>query len=176
MGTRSGDIDPGLLFAMIESEGADGHHHGVAAVKQELNRSSGLKGICGTNDMREILGKEGEDEGCALALDMFAHRIKKYIGSYYALLNGKVDALVFTGGIGENMPFPLLKRVVGDLDGLGFKMKDMGTRSDSEDVVSWSDSSSIPILSILTDEELAIAQQVQHQCEMPHGAAGKINM
>merc|ERR1712244_187406 len=100
---------------MIESEGVDG----VSTIKRELNRDSGLKGICGTNDMRSILEKEGSDERCALALDMFAHRIKKYIGSYYALLNGKVDALVFTGGIGENMPFALLQRMVGDLHKLG---------------------------------------------------------
>ena len=71
-------------------------------VEKSLNSQSGLKGVCGINDMREILDQAGKgDERATLAVEMFCYRIKKYIGAYMAVL-GRVDALVFTGGIGEN--------------------------------------------------------------------------
>ena len=97
MGTRCGDIDPAIQFYLNRVSGL-----GCEQLESVLNRDSGLKGICGTNDMREVhrLAEAGE-EAAQLALEMVSHRLKKYIGAYVAVL-GHVDAIVFTGGIGEN--------------------------------------------------------------------------
>ncbi|NOX14460.1 MAG: acetate kinase, partial [Epsilonproteobacteria bacterium] len=97
MGTRCGDIDPAIIFYLARVEGLD-----IDELDNMLNKKSGLKGICGNNDMREI-GEMAENgnEKAKLALEMFSYRIKKYIGSYSAVL-GRVDCLIFTGGIGEN--------------------------------------------------------------------------
>lgn len=97
MGTRSGDIDAGILFFMQRELGLS-----VDEVDKLLNKKSGLVGICGENDVRSIT--ESKDEKARLALDMMIRRIKKYIGSYMALL-GDVDAIIFTGGIGENSEY-----------------------------------------------------------------------
>ena len=97
MGSRSGDIDPSIVLYMQRELGLS-----VDEVDRALNKESGLLGICGDNDVRNII--ESEDENSKLALDMMIRRIQKYIGSYMALL-GKVDAIVFTGGIGENSSY-----------------------------------------------------------------------
>lgn len=98
MGTRSGDIDPAIVLYMIEHLKMD-----VKAVNRILNKKSGLLGISGiSNDMRDIITKAGQgNKRAKLALDIFIYRIKKYIGAYAAAMNG-LDAVVFTGGIGEN--------------------------------------------------------------------------
>ena len=97
MGTRSGDLDPAILFYM--------NKYGTRSLEEldrELNKESGLKGIGGSNDMREIQKRmEAGDEAAKLAFEVFIHRLVKYVGAYAALL-GRVDALVFTGGIGEH--------------------------------------------------------------------------
>ncbi len=97
MGTRSGDIDPAVLIYLCKNLGFD-----ADALDRLFNRQSGLVGLCGVNDMREIdqLAAAG-DERAELAIGVTTHRLKKYIGAYYAEL-GRVDAVVFTGGIGEN--------------------------------------------------------------------------
>lgn len=97
MGTRSGDIDPAIVIYMQRELGMS-----VDEVDSYLNKKSGLLGICGNNDVRGIM--ESDDERSKLALSMMIRRIKKYIGSYAALL-GRVDAIVFTGGIGENSSY-----------------------------------------------------------------------
>jgi acetate kinase len=97
MGTRSGDIDPAIHFYLLR-------HTGMSAdeVEKTLNSFSGLKGVSGISDMREVLDQAGNgDKPARLAVRMFCYRIKKYIGSYIAVL-GRLDAVVFTGGIGEN--------------------------------------------------------------------------
>jgi acetate kinase len=97
MGTRSGDIDPAVLFYMNKYG-----NRSLEELDRELNRESGLKGLGGSNDMREIEARmETGDERAALAFGVFLHRLVKYVGGYAALL-GRVDALVFTGGIGEH--------------------------------------------------------------------------
>ncbi len=97
MGTRSGDIDPALHFFIMRETGMSADD-----LEKALNSQSGLKGICGLSDMREIEEQAGSGADRALlALDMFCYRIKKYIGAYFAVV-GKLDAVVFTGGIGEN--------------------------------------------------------------------------
>lgn len=98
MGTRPGDLDPGVLLRLMEWEGLD-----AAGLDRLLNRESGLLGLSGlSNDMREIEAQAAAGhERAALALDVFVHRIRRAVGGLYAVLNG-ADALVFTGGIGEN--------------------------------------------------------------------------
>ena len=97
MGTRCGDIDPAIHFYLGRASGWTSED-----LEKMLNQESGLKGICGVNDMREIIRRAGSgDEHAQLAIDIYCYRIKKYIGAYFAVL-GKIDALVFTGGIGEN--------------------------------------------------------------------------
>ncbi|MFI3180348.1 MAG: hypothetical protein QX193_02670, partial [Methylococcales bacterium] len=87
-------------------------------INQLLNKQSGLNGVCGETDMRVILQRaEQGDEACLLALNLFCYRIKKYIGAYFAVLNGNVDALIFTGGIGENAP-AIRQQILENLYGL----------------------------------------------------------
>jgi len=126
MGSRSGDIDPQIVIYLQQKVGMS-----VDEIDKLLNEKSGLIGICGENDVKNIL--QNSDEKSKLALDMMIRRIKKYIGSYTALL-GRVDALVFSGGIGENSAYVRDKV----LENLEFKGK---------------------VLVIKTDEELEIAKQ-----------------
>jgi acetate kinase len=95
MGTRPGDVDPGVLLELMRELGAD-------ELERVLNQRSGLVGLTGTQDVEEIEHRAGEgDESCRLALAIFGHRVRKYIGAYAATMGG-VDAIVFTGGIGEH--------------------------------------------------------------------------
>jgi len=97
MGTRSGDLDPAILFYLARERG-----YTLDALDRLLNRESGLYGLCGESDMRRIHARIAEgDADAALALEIFVYRIRKYIGAYVAVL-GRVDGLIFTGGIGEN--------------------------------------------------------------------------
>ena len=115
MGTRSGDIDPSVLEFLHHKEGMS-----FDELDNLLNKRSGLLGISGlTNDMRELLAEEREnqDRRARLAIDVFCLRVRKYIGAYLARMNG-ADAIVFTGGIGENSP-EIRRRICADLDFLG---------------------------------------------------------
>ena len=129
MGTRSGDIDPAIIPYIMEKENID-----VDAAMDLLNKKSGLLGISGiSNDMRELIKAKDTDKRARFAIDIFSYRIKKYIGSYTAIM-GRVDAVVFTGGIGENQP-ELMKEIC-------------------HDVVAHD----VKVLIIPTDEELMIAR------------------
>lgn len=113
MGTRSGDIDPAVIFHLMRvgKMSAD-------EIDDLLNKKSGLIGLCGDNDMREIRRRIDEgDEEAKLAFDIYVHRLKKYIGSYYAVL-GRVDAIAFTAGVGENAA-PVREAAVAGLEELG---------------------------------------------------------
>ena len=112
--TRSGDLDPGLLFYLAEREGWSWED-----ANRILNKESGLSGLSGTGgDLRDILDRAAEgDEGARLAMQVFAHRVKKYIGAYTAVMGG-ADAIVFTGGIGENS-YVIRNRVMSRLDHMG---------------------------------------------------------
>jgi acetate kinase len=97
MGTRSGDIDPAIVFHLVRNAAM-----APAEVEALLNRESGLKGLCGDNDMRAIQRRaDSGDADASLALDVYCHRIREYLGAYVAVL-ARVDAIVFTGGVGEN--------------------------------------------------------------------------
>ena len=117
MGTRSGDLDPGALLFLAREEGLD-----IDGIDHLLNRESGLKGLSGvSNDMRDIEERAAEgDRDCRMALNVFAHRLRKYIGAYAAVMGG-VDAIVFTAGIGENSAL-LRHRAAQRLDFLGARL------------------------------------------------------
>ena len=156
MGTRAGDIDPGALIALAKKEGWS-----LDELDNFLNRKSGLTGLSGVgNDMRDILerAREGDDR-CRLAINVFVHRLRKYIGSYVAVMGG-VDALVFTGGIGENSAV-VRARTCQNLSFLGLRLdEDANTQRPSNDNTTVEVShyaSRNKIFAIRADEEMVIA-------------------
>ena len=154
MGTRSGDLDPAILFYLARKHDLD-----IDDLDKLLNKKSGLKGICGNNDMREVekMADDG-DKRAKLALDMFAYRIKKYIGSYSAVV-GKLDCIIFTGGIGEN-DIDTRKRCCKDLEHLGIELDREKNNQRAKEIIEISTSnSSVKVLVIPTNEELEIAIQ-----------------
>ena len=158
MGTRSGDIDPAILFYLNRETGMD-----MGQLEQMLNKESGLLGICGENDMRTIteLVEQG-DKKAELALNMFCYRLKKYIGSYFAVL-GRVDCIIFTGGIGENSAVVRRKSCQG-LEPLGIILDHDAKLIKREGIMPvHGPNSPVKILVIPTDEELAIAIQTMLQ-------------
>ena len=154
MGSRSGDLDPAVVYYLGTKLGMS-----FDAIDRMLNKESGLIGITGSNDLRDIEAKQDTgDVNAALALKMYTHRIKKYVGSYLAVL-GKVDALVFTAGVGENSDFVRL-HVCEGLENLGIKIdaeKNVGRKKEA--VAIHQDGSPVKVLVIPTNEELEIAQQ-----------------
>lgn len=154
MGTRCGDMDPAIPAFMEREIGLSPEQ-----VDDALNRQSGLRALCGEYDMRLIL--EHADRGdarAALALDIYAYRLRKYIGAYLAAL-GRTDAIVFTGGIGEHAA-PVRARVCAGLEGLGIVLDDAANGRPCEAAMRISRSGSpVAVLAIPTDEELEIARQ-----------------
>lgn len=155
MGTRCGDIDPALHFFLSTNLGLD-----TAALDDLFNRRSGLLGVCGVNDMREIerLAAAG-DERAKLAIGITTHRLKKYIGAFYAEL-GKVDAIVFTGGIGENSA-GIRRGACQGLERLGIRLDEAANaaRGQSGERCISTTQSEVGVLVIPTNEELEIARQ-----------------
>jgi len=154
MGTRCGDLDPAVPFFLGETTGKN-----PLELRALLNEESGLKGICGANDMREVHRKaEAGDPSAALAIDMFCYRIRKYIGAYTAVL-GRVDALVFTAGIGEN-DAEVRRRACEGLSLLGIAVDEARNGSPSS-VPREIQREGMPVkvLVIPTNEELEIALQ-----------------
>ena len=154
MGTRCGDLDPAIHFYLCKNLGFDNQ-----TLDDLLNRQSGLIGLCGVNDMREVHRMEERgDENAELAVGITCHRLKKYIGAYYAEL-GRVDAVAFTGGIGEN-DAEMRKRACGGLERLGIVLDQRlnGTPGQQERCVSV-DGGDVKVLVIPTNEELEIARQ-----------------
>jgi|WetSurMetagenome_2_1015567.scaffolds.fasta_scaffold00610_17 acetate kinase len=154
MGTRCGDLDPAIVPFIGKNLGLS-----YDQLDSILNKESGLKGICGTNDMREIesLAASG-NVNARLAIEMFCYRIKKYIGSYYAALN-RVDAIAFAGGIGENAT-SVRKLACSELEHLGIIIdEDRNNEISTEAREISADNSEVKIFVIPTDEELEIAQQ-----------------
>ncbi len=154
MGTRSGDLDPAILFYLGREAGMD-----MDALDRLLNKESGLRGICGQNDMRTITEKaQTGDRQAKLALQMFCYRIKKYIGSYHAALGG-ADCIVFTGGIGENSAV-VRENAMNGLERLGMEIDGSRNAGRVEGIMRIStDDSKVTVLVVPTDEELEIASQ-----------------
>lgn len=154
MGTRSGDLDPSVVTAMLDRNPA----MTAKELDRILNKESGLKGISGDSDMRAVEQRAANgDEKAQLALDMAAYRLAKYIGGYHVAVGG-AQALIFTAGIGENSP-EFRTRVCNELGALGIALDPELNASPEGDVARISTSeSAIEVLVISTDEERAIAE------------------
>ena len=154
MGTRCGDIDPAIIPYLEE-------HNQITLknIDHLLNHESGLKGICGSNDMREIIElSDQNDERSRLALEMYAYRVKKYIGAYAVVL-GSVDAIIFTGGIGEHAA--KVREMICEGLEESLKAKIDRVKNQAGDLAIHSHESKIQLLIIATNEELEIARQTQ---------------
>lgn len=154
MGTRCGDLDPAVHFYLAKKTGRP-----FEEIEGILNRESGLKGICGVNDMREIQDRaQGGDAQAELALEMFCYRVRKYIGAYYAAL-GWADAIVFTGGIGENSAAVRTRSCEG-LSAFGINIDERMNNADAAGIREiQTKGSRVRILVIPTNEEHEIARQ-----------------
>jgi acetate kinase len=152
MGTRSGDLDPGLGYFLARTEGMT-----AAQFQQMVNHESGLLGVSGTtSDVRDLLAREATDGRAADALALFCWQAKKWIGAYAAALGG-LDTLVFSGGIGENAA-PIRQRICEGLGFLGLKL-DRRRNAKNAAVIS-SDTGRVGVRVIRTDEEMMIARSV----------------
>ena len=154
MGTRSGDVDPGLhRFLHTELDLS------IADIDALLNKQSGLKGLSGVNDFRELerLRADG-DEGAILAIDVYVHRLRHYLGAYAAVL-GRLDLVVFTAGVGENNA-RLREVTLADLPVLGIEVDPERNAAPARDArVISTDASPVTVMVVPTNEELAIARQ-----------------
>ena len=156
MGTRSGDIDPAIVDFIAAKEGFSSRE-----VETLLNKQSGLLGISGlTNDMRELLDEahENRDRRARLAIEIFCYRARKYIGAFLAAI-GHADAIVFTGGIGENAA-EIRSKICGGLESLGVEMDDARNAAHfgGREGLITKDNSRLAVYVIPTDEELLIAR------------------
>ena len=154
MGTRPGDVDPGVIVHLLR------HGHDVDDIEDLLHHRSGLQGLAGVHDFRDLLAAlDAGDQRARAAYDVFCHRIRKYVGAYLAVLGG-CDALVFTAGIGENAP-RLRADCLAGLGRLGIVV-DPGLNTATADgprMIS-TPGSVVTVLVVPTNEELAIARQV----------------
>ncbi len=171
MGTRSGDVDPALHFYIMRETGMSADD-----LDKSLNTQAGLKGICGVNDMREIQQQAGSGiERAMLALDIFCYRIKKYIGAYWAVI-GNLDAVVFTGGIGENSA-TVRSRVCSGLEHMGIRLDEERNAAVSGNITEiQAEGAPVKLLVVRTNEEQEIARQTMQVIqkaglERPAGAA-----
>ena len=155
MGTRSGDLDPAMHLFLKQNKGME-----LEAIDVMLNKESGLKGLCGMNDMRDIHQAVADGNArAALALDVQTYRNRKYIGAYMAVL-GRVDAIVFTAGIGENDDIVRAESLKGmEVFGVRINAEKNAQRSKEARCISTQDSS-VQVFVIPTNEELAIAREV----------------
>jgi acetate kinase len=154
MGTRSGDLDPALHMYLHRSLGWS-----LADIDLALNHESGLKGLAGNNDFREVMSLRAEGNGSAeLAFDVYSYRIRKYVGAFYAVL-GTVDAVVFTAGVGENSA-ELREAALAGLERLGVELDPARNQGPvSGPTLVSTDDSDVAVLVVPTDEEFEIARQ-----------------
>ncbi len=154
MGTRSGDVDPGALVFIMEQEGLD-----AKGLSKLVNKESGIAGFSEiSSDMRDIEDAiEAGNERAQLAMEMYNYRVKKYVGAYLAALDG-ADAIVFTGGVGENGSLTR-EYVCSNMNYAGIEIdKDLNNSVRAKEVVLSTDNSKIKVLIVPTDEELMIAR------------------
>jgi acetate kinase len=158
MGTRAGDVDPGVLLQMFRSG-----EFSVGQLDELLNKRSGLKGLTGSNDMREIEKRANAgDEDCRRAITLYAYRIRKYIGGYAAAMGG-VDVVAFTGGVGENSSL-IRARCLERLEFLGIALDEARNHAaklsanQPIELIS-KDSAGVRVLAVRADEELAMASE-----------------
>jgi acetate kinase len=153
MGTRSGDIDPALVFFLMDRLGMD-----FQQVDNLLNKESGLLGLSGkSRDVRDLLkASENGDKRSKLALKVFCYRVRKYIGAYAAAMGG-LDAVIFTAGIGENA-VQLRKEICEDLEFMGIEFDPEKNKSEEREKFINMENSKVKVLVIPTNEELLIAR------------------
>lgn len=154
MGTRTGDIDPGIIFHLVRQAGMS-----IDEIDKLLNKQSGVKGIAGVNDFRTLREHiDKGDEDAWLAYNIYIHQLRRFIGSYMIAL-GRVDAITFTAGVGEN-DTEVRQDALYNLDmyGIDFDKERNLVRSDEPRVIS-TDDSPVKVLVVPTNEELAIAQK-----------------
>ena len=163
MGTRTGDMDPAVVLYIMDKDKLSPQEMNTL-----LNSRSGIKGVSGiSNDMRQVIAKAKEGDARAkLALDMFDYRLIKYIGSYVAAMGG-CDAVVFTGGIGEN-DAAMRARVLDPLQFIGIDMDPARNSSDAKEKVITRDGSRISVWVVPTNEELMIARKTRAIVEQGH--------
>jgi acetate kinase len=157
MGTRTGEIDPGVLVYIADKE-----HLNVTGVNNMINKKSGVFGISQiSSDMRDLeTAAEAGNKKALLALKMYAYKAKKFIGSYMAALNG-CDLLVFTGGIGEN-DFSMRKMICSDLESLGIIFDaESNDGARGKDVIISKPESKVTVMAVTTDEEFVIASDTR---------------
>lgn len=154
MGTRSGDIDPSIIFYLVKEKG-----YSIEEVSEILNRKSGMEGLTGDTDMRDVLDRyEKGDEIAILAFRMYCYRIKQFIGNYTAAMNG-LDAIVFTAGVGEN-DYVIRELVCENMEFFGIDFDLEGNLTSTREIQDISKASSrTKVLIIPTNEELEIARQ-----------------
>ena len=154
MGTRSGDLDPAVHAHLNRQLGWS-----LADIDTALNRESGLRGVAGVNDFREVVARrEAGDANAVLAFDVYAYRIRKYVGAYYAVL-GEVDAVVFTGGVGENAAAVRSTALAG-LTRLGVEVDEARNDAPGDRARAVSpDGAEVAVLVVPTNEEWEIASQ-----------------
>ncbi|MBN6778386.1 acetate kinase [Pseudoclavibacter alba] len=165
MGTRTGDIDPAVLFHLHRQAG-----YSVDDLDELLNKKSGLAGLTGSNDMRDVEARARKGDALALtALEIYAHRIRHYIGAYHAQLGG-ADAVVWTAGVGENSPDARARAMRG-LEFLGMKLDpELNDQRVKEPTRISAADSAIDILVVPTNEELEIARQTLQATGIPADA------
>lgn len=156
MGTRCGDVDPALPFFLADHLGMS-----LKQIDDLLNKKSGLKGICGSNDMREVIEKmHGGDERAGIALKIYTLRIKKYIGAYVAVLES-LDGLIFTAGIGEKSSY-IREQCCKGMGGFGIQIDPERNTEPGQGIRDISSGESpVRVLVIPTNEELKIAEETQ---------------
>jgi acetate kinase len=154
MGTRSGDIDPSLILFMAKHMNMS-----VDEIDRLLNKESGLKGLAGNNDLRDVIDRyHQQDSDAILAISMYVYRIKKYIGAYAAAM-GRLDALIFTAGVGENSAF-IREQVCEGLGFFGVEIDGELNQTEASGIRAiGSSKSEVKILIVPTNEELEIANQ-----------------
>ncbi|MET8833130.1 acetate kinase [Micromonospora sp. NPDC004540] len=154
MGTRSGDLDPTIIFHLRREAGM-----GVDDIDDLLNHRSGLLGLTGVNDMREVLARrDAGDPAAALAFDVYRRRLTGYVGAYYALL-GRVDAVTFTAGVGEHAA-PVRAAALAGLDRLGIAVDPARNAGTGDRIIS-PDGTEVTVCVVTTDEEREIARQTR---------------
>ena len=156
MGTRSGDIDPSIYMFLHDVAGMS-----IGEIDTELNKTSGLKGLCGDNDFRVIEDRiNSGDDAAKRALDVYAHRLRHYLGGY-AFALGRLDLVVFTAGVGENSGLVRAAATTGlEHFGLHLDAERNAVRSKEARIIS-ADQSPVTIMVVPTNEELAIARKAQ---------------
>ncbi|MUL42134.1 acetate kinase [Streptomonospora sp. PA3] len=156
MGTRSGDLDPSVANYLRTAAGL-----GPGEVDALLNHESGIRALAGDNDMREVWRRaDAGEHGARLAVDVYCHRLRKYIGAYLAVLGGRVDALVFTAGVGEN-DARTRERALAGLEGLGLGVDpERNAAPESGEREISPEGAEIAVLVVPTEEEWEIADQV----------------